>query len=226
MAAETLGEDPSRGFALAPITVTYQNVDNDGDGKVDEDPWDGIDNDGDLLVDEDPATIPMDILNFTAPLPNGGDLDMVEIGYGIAPLYPNTLRERFRVFYTQGGSLRTFGTYRDLGGNDVPYLMDESQFAYSQNGAGALGELAEDVVGLDIHYTFKDGDGNLRTVNNWDTADPGIVNAELLRPAATDADILSDLPMLVTISLWLADENRLNPPRMMQTSVAPANARK
>ncbi|MBE7561012.1 hypothetical protein HS125_19515 [bacterium] len=165
----------------------------------------------------------MDIINFTAPVPNGGDLDIVEIGYGISPLYPNPLRERFRVFRMQGGSLRTFGTYREPSGLDVPYLSDETQFASS---AGSLADLADDVVGLDIHYTFRDGDGNLRTVNNWDTANPAIVNSELGRPPDTDADILSDLPMLVTISVWLADENRTQRPRMMQTSVAPANARK
>lgn len=220
---ESLGEDPQRGYALGLVEVRYLGVDNDGDGRIDEDPWDGIDNDGDFLVDEDPATIPYDILNFTAPLPNGGDLDIVEIGYGIDPRYPQTLRERFRIFRVQRDSLRTFGTYVDLGGQDVDYLVDETRFAAS---AGALAELAEDVVGLDIHYTFKDGDGHLRTVNNWDTRDPAIVNAELRRAPDTDAEILSDLPMLVTISIWLAGESRTELPRMIQTSIAPANARK
>ena len=34
---------------------TQGDFDDDGDGLVDEDPWDGIDNDGDGLIDEDPG---------------------------------------------------------------------------------------------------------------------------------------------------------------------------
>jgi hypothetical protein len=36
-------------------TIEYFNLDNDGDGLIDEDPVDGIDNDGDGLIDEDPV---------------------------------------------------------------------------------------------------------------------------------------------------------------------------
>jgi hypothetical protein len=35
--------------------ITYYNLDNDGDGLIDEDPIDGLDNDGDGLIDEDPV---------------------------------------------------------------------------------------------------------------------------------------------------------------------------
>ncbi len=37
------------------VAVTYSQLDNDGDGLIDEDPIDGLDNDGDGLIDEDPV---------------------------------------------------------------------------------------------------------------------------------------------------------------------------
>ena len=220
---EGLGEVAALGFARGLVTLEYLNVDNDGDGLVDEDPWNGLDDDGDLLVDEDPGRVPWDILNFTAPIMNSGDLELVEIGYGIEPSFPNSLRERFRVYHALDPNRRTFGTYRDPSGGNVIYIDNETAFALD---AGALAELAEDIVGMDIHYMFKDGDGYLLTVNNWDTSDPAVVNAELGRAPDTDVDILADLPMLVQVSIWIADPERLEPPSMVRMVVAPANARR
>jgi prepilin-type N-terminal cleavage/methylation domain-containing protein len=218
---ESLGEDPEENFAINLMPVVYLNIDNDLDGRIDEDPWDGLDNDGDYFVDEDPATIPFDIVNFTAPIPNGGDIDMVEIGYGIHHEYPNSFRERLRIFKLEGTTdIGDFGIFQDSPGIDASFLSNESAFASAST---ALEEIAEDIVGMDISYTFRDGNQNMITVQNWDTANPAIVNAELGRQPSTDSDILSRLPMLINIAVWIANEDRQAPPVMMRAMVAPAN---
>jgi len=58
-------------------TIEYFNLDNDTDGRIDEDPVDGIDNDGDGLIDEDPV----DFVVRSVPVLNPTDRDSDSDGF-------------------------------------------------------------------------------------------------------------------------------------------------
>ncbi len=66
-------------------TVTYYNLDNDGDGRIDEDPVDGIDNDGDGLIDEDPVDFVIRSVPVLDPTNRDSDSDGIIDGLDSDP---------------------------------------------------------------------------------------------------------------------------------------------
>lgn len=75
-----LPESPA--IDLVPVAECFAEIDNDWDGKLDEDPVNGIDDDGDVPVDEDPVDV-VDVDQRGWPRPagdrcDGGAFEVVE----------------------------------------------------------------------------------------------------------------------------------------------------
>jgi len=88
------------GWVYGPINDNYA-VDNDGDGRFDEDPLDGSNNDGDGLTDEDPRETLQ---------PTYYRVIVTEPGRLVVPAFPLSVRERgivnVRIFiYTKDGTM-------------------------------------------------------------------------------------------------------------------------
>ncbi len=71
----------ARGLIHMPDVYAAWQVDDDGDGAVDEDPYDGLDNDGDGAVDEDPPNSPLWDSVFTHEVAHAFQGDLVCHGY-------------------------------------------------------------------------------------------------------------------------------------------------
>lgn len=181
--------------ALADLRGPSYQRDEDGDGLVDEDPWNGIDDDGDGAVDEDPGRIPRDILNFVASVANPGLLDVAEVGYAISPVFGLDQPSRYlsdRLFrrlqyFNNTTDVRLFGRFVEDNGRDRGLLRNETEFVSialpsfsSTRGPMTIQEQAElglavevvdyDVVGLDIYYWYYDFDlPGWAFTENWDS---------------------------------------------------------
>jgi Ca2+-binding RTX toxin-like protein len=137
-------------------------IDEDGDGRVDEDPLDGVDNDGDGNTDEDPSggdeddtTLPIDaVAPRVAGLPtvftDNGDSALIEADDNSA-VFPNANA------VCNGFCLG--------GGNDTAYIRDPGGVAANKNPIEVFGEDGDDTI---IDHSLGAGNNELQGGNGND----------------------------------------------------------
>ncbi len=79
-------------------TITYTTLDNDVDGRIDEDPLDGVDNDGDGLIDEDPVDFTVRSVPVLDPTNRDSDSDGFIDGLDEDPCNSELIPYLFPVF--------------------------------------------------------------------------------------------------------------------------------
>lgn len=142
--------DITLGFAIQNFGPDFRyDIDEDGDGRVNEDPLDGTDNDGDGLRDEDTeeAPVPLPIsfkFGISMPIMQAGD-NSLKVNAEI--VHPNDNKEN----YNLGAEYWYGGLFALRGGYSVNMDAGDGLFA----GAGFKLDLAG-VGAVNLDYAFAD----------------------------------------------------------------------
>ena len=135
------------GMALKNFGPDFRyRVDNDGDGKIDEDPFDLFDNDGDGLIDEDGPEMETKIpMHFSLGI--SGDIMRTDTNYWIASLQLDNVIDR-----TETWNLGTEYKFGSL------FLRAGYQFNYDANGysVGMGWQLPTPIAIFNIDYAYTD----------------------------------------------------------------------
>ncbi|MDD3536058.1 MAG: PorV/PorQ family protein [Candidatus Cloacimonetes bacterium] len=137
------------GMALKNFGPDFRyRVDDDGDGKIDEDPYDLFDNDGDGLIDEDGPELEVKIpMHFSLGV--AGDLYRTDSSYWIVSLQLDNVIDRTETW--------NLGTEYKLGNL---FLRGGYQFNFDTNGysAGAGWQVPTRLGIFNIDYAYTDMD--------------------------------------------------------------------